>query len=58
MLNYRRGDVAQSNLDSNWFIQQATRMYFNFLILYIRLFFGDTNKLVNFLNKLYFKLDL
>lgn len=50
-LNYRRGDVAQSIFDSNWFIHQATRMYFNFLILSITLFFENTNKLVNFFDK-------
>lgn len=33
-LNYRRGDVAQSIVDSNRFIPQATRMYFNFLLDY------------------------
>lgn len=29
-VNDRRGDVAKSINDSNWFIQQATRMYLHF----------------------------
>ena len=48
----RRGDVAQSNFEFNWFIQQATRMYFNFISIF---FFFYINTRVDSNS---FKLDL